>query len=66
MLNHFSDHSVMVANVVLMIFVVDQSNLRMNSLMMIEIDRDKIEMIDNSIVADDMLMIDPQIQMSAE
>jgi hypothetical protein len=56
----------MVANVVLMIFVVDQSNLRMNSLMMIEIDRDKIEMIDNSIVADDMLMIDPQIQMSAE
>ncbi len=66
MLNHFSDHSVMVANVVLMFFVVDQSNLRMNSLMMIEIDRDKIEMIDNSIVADDMLMIDPQIQMSAE
>jgi hypothetical protein len=53
----------MVMNVALRISVVDHLNL----LMMIEIDMDKIEMIDdNNIVEDDMSMIDPRIPMNAE
>ncbi len=53
----------MVMNVELIFVVVDQ----LNQLEMMEIDMDKIEMIvDNNIVEDDMLMIDPLIQMNAK
>ena len=49
----------------LLIFVVVVVHL--NSLMLIEIDMDKIETIDdNNIVEDDMSMIDPRIPMNAE
>jgi hypothetical protein len=49
----------------LLIFVVVVVHL--NSLMLIEIDMDKIETIDdNNIVEDDMSMIDPRISMNAE
>ena len=60
---HFSDHLSMVTIAVLKIFVVV---VHLNSLMLIEIDMDKIETIDDSnIVEDDMSMIDQRIPMNA-